>query len=57
MEEKVEITNEVFLADVILRLSIIEGIIIEKGFITKEEYIQKLEKAAQDFADKVNKSK
>lgn len=47
---------EVILADLSLRLGLIEKIIFEKGLITKETYIEELEKSAKELTDKINKS-
>lgn len=53
---KEDVNIELLLADIMSRLSLIEGVIFDKGFITKEEYVKKLGEKATELASKINSS-
>lgn len=56
-ENNKEVAVELLLADLMLRMALIEEVIFEKGFITKEDYVNKLSEKANTLANKVqNKS-
>lgn len=50
-DNKQEITNDILMADVMLRITAIEKLLIEKGVFTQEE----LNKATDDIAKRVAK--
>lgn len=47
-----ELTNDVLIADALLRLKTLENLLMEKGIFTKEEY----DKATTEIASKIAKS-
>ncbi len=50
-DKKPEITNDVLMADIMLRLTTIEKLLLDKGIFTQEEFFQTME----DIAKKVSK--
>jgi TPP-dependent pyruvate/acetoin dehydrogenase alpha subunit len=60
-DKKVELTNDVLMADVMLRLTAIEKLLIEKGIFTQEELVKATDEIAQRVAkivlEKAQKSK
>lgn len=52
-ENNKEVAVELLLADLMLRMALIEEVIFEKGFITKEDYVNKLSEKANALANKV----
>jgi TPP-dependent pyruvate/acetoin dehydrogenase alpha subunit len=49
-ENKQELTNDVLMADVMLRVTAIEKLLIEKGIFTQEELTKTTEEIAQRIA-------
>ena len=47
------VSAELLLADLMLRMSLIEEVLFDKGFITKEDYVNKLSQKANDLASKI----
>lgn len=52
-EKNKEVSSELLLADLMLRMSLIEEVLFDKGFITKEDYVNKLSEKANDLANKI----
>jgi hypothetical protein len=50
-DDKAELTTNILLTDIMLRLSAMEKLMIDKGIMTREEYSE----ATKVLAEKVNK--
>lgn len=49
-KQKQEVTNDVLMADVMLRVTAMEKLLIEKGVFTQEELVQSTEEIAKRVA-------
>ena len=57
-EKKPEITNDILMADIMLRLTTMEKLLIDKGILSKEEFLAVMEEIAKSVSkiviDKAN---
>jgi TPP-dependent pyruvate/acetoin dehydrogenase alpha subunit len=49
-KKKPEITNDILLADIMLRITTMEKILIDKGIIGKEEFLVTMEEIAKSVS-------
>jgi TPP-dependent pyruvate/acetoin dehydrogenase alpha subunit len=49
-KKKLEITNDILLADIMLRITTLEKILIDKGVIGKEEFLAVMEEIAKSVS-------
>ena len=57
-KKKPEITNDILMADIMLRVTTMEKLLIDKGIISKEEFLSVMEEIAKSVSkiviDKAN---